>query len=172
MMKTPFENYCMYLPNTGHCMLRKNTVHSMYIDHRPLSFSSITKLLGLTLSISTNLSYLSSTPTPLLKEREVSFSPSYKTITRQGNASSKTSSRQSHCHRSTTDQAPNTQNDSLTPCTHSKEVEGQILCFFGVACASIHADEARTFYSICNVNVRQMAMYCFVYINFKKTFKK
>ncbi|CAK6954576.1 Hypothetical predicted protein [Scomber scombrus] len=59
-----FENYCMYLPNTGHCMLRKNTVygtlavHSMYIDHPPLSFSSITELLGLTLSISTNLSEL------------------------------------------------------------------------------------------------------------------
>lgn len=25
VMKTLFENYCMYLPNTGHCMLRKNT---------------------------------------------------------------------------------------------------------------------------------------------------
>lgn len=24
VMKTLFENYCMYLPNTGHCMLREN----------------------------------------------------------------------------------------------------------------------------------------------------
>lgn len=46
------KNWWMYSPNTGHRMLSKNTVfgaltvHSMYIDPRPLTFSTIAERRG------------------------------------------------------------------------------------------------------------------------------